>query len=326
MTTRNEILRILADGQFRSGTKIGEHLGISRSAVAKAVDGLVRAGLDIHRVRGRGYRLVSAVQLLDRAAIIDELAGLPIARQDAIVVLEETDSTSRFLIEHPELLDTLGIVCVAERQTAGRGRRGRHWVATPYRNVMLSMAWRFEAGPSVVAGLSLAAGVAVAEAMRDFAGAQVELKWPNDVIWHGRKLAGLLIDVRGEAAGPCTVILGLGVNLAIDPADAAHIDQPWADLASVTGAALDRNRFVAVLVRALYDMFLRFERVGLSEFSDRWEEFHAYGGQRVTVNTPTGDFSGTALSADESGALLVLDDHGRTHQLLAGDVTLRLAK
>jgi BirA family transcriptional regulator, biotin operon repressor / biotin---[acetyl-CoA-carboxylase] ligase len=131
-------------------------------------------------------------------------------------------------------MDINGATCVAEAQSGGRGRRGRSWVTTPYCNLMLSMAWRFPGGPGLVSGLSLAAGVALLRALEQYGVSGAGLKWPNDVLWDNRKLAGLLVDVQGEAAGPTLVILGVGINGYISPQDAAHIDQPWIDLQGIT--------------------------------------------------------------------------------------------
>jgi len=325
MTTRSEVLRLLADGGFHSGTDLGRQLGITRAAVCKTVGALAGAGLDIHRVTGRGYRLPQPVQPLDRRAILRHLGAQAAELRDRLTLLEETDSTNRYLLERTGLANFMGAVCLAEAQRAGRGRRGRQWVATPYHNILLSMGWRFPAGPGIVAGLSLAAGVAVLRALEDYGVQGARLKWPNDVLWEEKKLAGLLVDVQGEAAGPSLVVLGVGLNGYLGARDVARIDQPWTDLRTVTGALVDRNRLAAYVIRALRDMFEQFADKGLAAFRDEWQRRHLYHGRRVRLLAGEREIVGTVAGIDAHGALLLRDARGRTGAYASGEISLRAA-
>jgi BirA family biotin operon repressor/biotin-[acetyl-CoA-carboxylase] ligase len=234
MTTRAEILRMLSDGAFHSGTDLGKKLGITRAAVCKNIRSLTQSGLDVHRVTGRGYKLDAPLTLLNRSRILKHLGDEAADFRDRLHVIDETDSTNRHLAELiANAKAQNGMACLAEAQSGGRGRRGRAWVATPYHNLMFSMAWQFPGGPGLVSGLSLAAGLAVLQALEEYGVDGVGLKWPNDVLWDGRKLAGLLADVQGESAGPTQVILGVGVNAYIGREDAERIDQPWVDLRNI---------------------------------------------------------------------------------------------
>jgi BirA family biotin operon repressor/biotin-[acetyl-CoA-carboxylase] ligase len=212
---------------------------------------------------------------------------------------------------------------LTEAQSQGRGRRGRHWIATPYQNLLLSISWRFASGPARVSGLSLAAGVALARALERYGVRDAGLKWPNDVLWGERKLAGLLVDVHGEASGPCTVVIGVGVNCRIAPADARRIDQPWVDLYAITGAVPDRNRLAAFLIQAFQDMFRTFGESGLAAFRAEWGRRHLYTARPVRVWQGETSFDGEVEGIDESGALHVRDTRGRTKTFNSGEISLR---
>ena len=320
MSTKHEVLGLLSDGEFHSGTDMGEKLGVSRAAINKAIKTLSDAGIDIHRVSGRGYRLAKPVQPLNKQSILEYLPLQGEGFDDRLHLLDEIDSTSSFLREAEPVS---GTVCIAEAQAGGRGRRGRSWVSTPYSNIMMSMSWQFDRGPASVAGLSLAAGVAVIKVLRTFGIRDVGLKWPNDILWNNRKLAGLLLDVQGEAAGPSRVILGLGVNVMIGEQEAQVIDQPWVDMKTILEDVVDRNRLVAALVIQLESMFTRFELSGLSAFEQDWQQAHVFHGQTVSLLRGDEELVGIAEGIDASGALKLRDATGQVNYYHSGEVSLR---
>ena len=323
MTTREEILKMLADGAFHSGTDLGKKLGITRAAVCKNIHRLTQSGLEVHRVTGRGYKLEWPLTLLDRSRILKQLGPVAADIRQRLKVLEVVDSTNHYLSETFGTAKNInGATCVAEAQSSGRGRRGRTWVATPYRNLMLSMAWRFNGGPGMVSGLSLAAGVAVVRALEEFGVAGAALKWPNDVLWDNRKLAGLLTDVQGEAAGPTLVILGVGINGHIGSDDAQRIDQPWVDLQNILGAGIDRNRLAALVIRQLLSMFQEFAENGLAPFRDAWQARHLYHHRRVSLIQGDHEFSGTVEGIDDNGGLIIHHATG-TRVIHSGEFSMR---
>ena len=326
MNTRTELVKLLSDAAFHSGTDLGKKLGITRAAVCKNIRRLTQSGLDVHRVTGRGYKLDAPLTPLNRSRILKHLGSAAADFRDRLLLLDETDSTNRHLAEliaHAKTLN--GMACLAEAQSGGRGRRGRAWVATPYHNLMFSMAWRFPGGPGLVSGLSLAAGLAVLQALDEYGVDGAGLKWPNDVLWDGRKLAGLLADVQGESAGPTQVILGVGVNGYISREDAERIDQPWVDLRNILGETADRNRLAALLIRHLRRMFQVFTEKGFAPFREQWSSRHLYHGRRVRLIQGDREFSGTAEGIDETGGLIIR--HARNRQVFhSGEVSLRPAR
>ncbi|HEC14042.1 MAG TPA: bifunctional biotin--[acetyl-CoA-carboxylase] ligase/biotin operon repressor BirA [Acidiferrobacteraceae bacterium] len=322
MTLRYEIVKRLADGHLVSGSVLGAEFNVSRAAVCKGIKRLRQFGLDIHSVSGRGYRLSRPLYILDRDIIVAALAQDIPDFGDRLRLLPEVDSTNRYLLKHINSADKKGAVCLAEVQVQGRGRHGRQWQTTPYRNVIFSMAWHFEAGMGQVAGLSLAAGAAIGQMLVNQGFQGIGLKWPNDLVWQDRKLGGMLIDVHGEVNGPCWVVLGLGLNIDIGGVAAHKIDRPWAMLSEMKDQRIDRNALVASLIGALWKMFGVFEREGLGHFQRVWERFHAYSGKPVVVYTQNGKLEGIAIGIDGAGALLLRDKRGQVHQMLSGEVSL----
>jgi BirA family biotin operon repressor/biotin-[acetyl-CoA-carboxylase] ligase len=326
MNTRTELVKLLSDGAFHSGTDLGKKLGVTRAAVCKSIRRLTQSGLDVHRVTGRGYKLDAPLTLLNRTRLLKHLGAAAADFRDRVHVLDEVDSTNRHLAElvtHARIIN--GMSCLAEAQSGGRGRRGRAWVATPYHNLMFSMAWQFPGGPGLVSGLSLAAGLAVLRALEEYGVSGAGLKWPNDMLWNNRKLAGLLADVQGEASGPTLVILGVGVNGYINRDTAEHIDQPWVDLREILGKHIDRNRLAALVMRHLRSMFQEFAAKGFAPFREAWSSRHLYHGRRVRLIQGDREFLGTVEGIDENGGLIVHLGKGR-QVFHSGEISMRSDK
>jgi BirA family biotin operon repressor/biotin-[acetyl-CoA-carboxylase] ligase len=261
---------------------------------------------------------------LERRAIQRHLSEAGI-EASALTILEEVDSTSGYLLAEERATSQAAAVCLAEAQPQGRGRRGRQWVATPYHNLLLSMAWQFAGGPTTVAGLSLAAGLAVLRALERYGVTGGALKWPNDILRDGRKLAGLLVELQGEAAGPTRVVLGVGINGYVGARDAARIDQPWTDVFRLTGASVDRNRLAALVIAELHHMFETFAQAGFTPFRREWERRHAYHERRVRLIHDRREVLGIVAGVDASGALLLRDAHGGERAYHGGELSLRPA-
>jgi len=314
-------LRLLADGEFRSGEAMARALGVSRASVWNALEGLDAAGLELFRVRGRGYRLAAPLDLLDRAHIMRELGAH--ALRFALEVVERVESTNTLMLERAAAGAATGSVIAAEWQTQGRGRRGRPWHALPGAALTFSLLWRFEQGAGFLSGLSLAVGVAVTRALAALGVRDAALKWPNDVLWRGRKLAGILIELQGDVLGPSAAVIGIGLNCRMPPALRGRIDQPAADLASACGEAPGRNRVLALVLIELAGVLDAFARGGFAPLREEWQRRHASQGKAVRLTLPDGaSASGIAEGVAEDGALLLATKAGRL-RFHSGDVSLR---
>ena len=321
-TIPQTLLTILADGQFHSGTALGCTIGCSRTAVWKAIQALRVTGLEIYSVRGKGYRLVEAIELLNREAILAAMNN-----RDALKNLEihhEIDSTNAYLLRAAKQGNISGHACLAECQRGGRGRRGRQWVSPLGGNLYLSLVWQFHAGATALGGLSLAVAVAVVRALRKLGLHTAGLKWPNDIQVEGRKLAGILLELAGEAAGPCTVVMGLGLNVRTPAAEMSTVAQPWTDLESALGKTVARNALAAGLLQHLTKAMQQFEAEGLAPFVDEWANWDVLTGRNITLDLPNGPVHGVARGIDESGALLLASD-GKLQRFHSGEVSVRLS-
>ena len=316
------LLRQLADGRFHGGQALAEALGLSRATLCQRVDTLEALGVDCHRVRGRGYRLPQALDLLDARALAAGLAGCGLC----IDLVDHSRSTSADLLAQAEVLPG-GHVRIAEWQTAGRGRQGRRWVAQPAQGLTFSVLWRFDGGVQALAGLSLAVAVALARACHDCGVDAVRVKWPNDLLLHDplqgdRKLAGVLVDVQGDALGPSLAVIGIGMNVHSAPADAG---QPAAALARGATAPISRQQVLTALLRRLTEAIRTFEVNGFEPFREPWQALHAWHLRSVEVLNADGTTTtGVATGIDASGALLLETPTGRV-RLLSGDVSLKQA-
>lgn len=321
---RLALLRLLADGRFQSGERLAAALGVSRAAVWKQLREIGRSfGIEVDAVRGRGYRLAHRLELLDRDQIASLLRQGTAARLSELEVIGTVDSTNARVAGRRLDDGTRGVACLAEQQTAGRGRRGRAWVSPFGANIYLSLVWRFDSPPIGLAGLSLAVGVAVAQALTDVGAAGATLKWPNDVLWDGRKLSGILVELSGESEGPTHAIIGVGVNVRMPRAAGSAIDQPWTDLAVAAGNATpSRNLVAARLLDRLVAACVAFRDEGLAPFLVRWRELDGLAGRPVRVTVGERVVDGTALGVAPSGALRLATADGE-REFHGGEVSLR---
>ncbi len=327
--SRAALLALLADGELHSGPSLAESLGSSRAAVWKLVAELRRLGVDVVSEKRLGYRLRRACELLDARRILASAATDGEALPGELEVLFSIDSTNDYLYAAQAIRAGHPRIVFAEIQRAGRGRRGRSWLAPFGSGLTFSVGWTYPELPVDLSALSLAMGVQVAGALREAGATETMLKWPNDVVWRHRKLGGLLIQLKLEAGGAASIVVGLGLNVVL-PADARERlatsgAAPVADLCEAFGGdPLGRNALAGRLVRAICDGLAQFGREGFVPFAARFAELDSLAGAQVRVSQAAGSVEGRALGADRDGALRVEVD-GRIERFIAGDVTLRPA-
>jgi BirA family biotin operon repressor/biotin-[acetyl-CoA-carboxylase] ligase len=326
------LLRQLADGAFHSGEDLAATVGLTRARVSQLLKQAETAGLSLERVRGLGYRLTATPDFLDadevRRSLHDIAAKGTVFPPLDIEVVDQVGSTSTELLRRSQRRDIHGQVLAAEWQSAGRGRRGKTWTAVAGGSLTFSIGWRYEQGAGFLAGLSLAVGVAVVKALEAEGLAGVELKWPNDLVHKHLKVGGILVELNGDALGPTTVVVGVGLNVRLPREMRRDIAQPVSDLQSVAGRGappIDRNRLLARLVAELADTLSRYAKEGFAPFAAEWQHRHAYQGKPVKLLLPDGmAVTGKVAGVDASGAL-VLADGPRRSRFLAGEISLRRA-
>lgn len=312
------VLALLSDNEFHSGEALGAAMGVTRAAVWKKLKKLESIGVTVHSVKGRGYRLPSPLELLSEESLRQH--GVP---ADVVVQLAfETESTNGDAKQYIADGRPLPVLFSVERQTKGKGRRGRQWESGVAKNITFSFAWRFDNGPSVVEGLSLAVGVAVARVLKKVGIPNPGLKWPNDVQIDGQKICGILLEMVADQ-DVCHVIIGIGLNVEMDVTVMTQVDQPWTDLASRLKTRPSRNLILAELTKELVGLCKLFEEGhGMKHFQHHWQAYDVLFNQSVTVSTVSQQRHGIARGIDENGALL-LEEKGELVALHGGEISVR---
>ncbi|MDA9095279.1 bifunctional biotin--[acetyl-CoA-carboxylase] ligase/biotin operon repressor BirA [Porticoccaceae bacterium] len=324
--SQDKILNAIKDGKFHSGESLGELLGVSRTAVWKQLQKLEEIGLQVESVKGTGYRVVNGIDLLVKDDITAHLRDRSRSEPRSIELFQSLDSTNKYLREQAEKSDCSGSVVLAERQTSGRGRRGKTWVSPFAANIYMSILWDFDQGAQALEGLSLAVGVAVRRALIEVGLEDVRLKWPNDIYIGNKKLGGILLEMIGDPVGHCSVVIGVGINVSMPASMAVNIDQPWTDCCSESDAPIARSRLAALLIDNIFDILNDFESLGFAGYRDEWQEADAFKGLQGTISTPRDSVSGTVVGVDNSGAVQLKLMSGEVKSFIGGELSLRLAK
>lgn len=308
------ILKKLSDGRFHSGEDLGESLNISRSAISKHITAIQDWGLLIYKVKGKGYALSDPIELLSLNSITYNKLPKP-------ELLGVVDSTNQYLLNRMDQLDS-GQSCFSEYQESGRGRRGRTWVSPFGGNIYFSLYWKLDNGLAATMGLSLAVGVAVVNALEKLGCNNLKLKWPNDIYWNDKKLAGVLIELSAQSGGAAHVVIGVGINVALDPRFDAEIDQPWVDLTSILGKENQRNRLANELLISLHQSMIEFETFGLKPFVKRWKNLDNFMDKEITLQMGSNKIYGVCKGIDEQGAIL-LEHNGQTASFIGGEISIK---
>jgi BirA family biotin operon repressor/biotin-[acetyl-CoA-carboxylase] ligase len=324
MSGRIELLRLLADGALHSGEELAAALSVSRAAVWKRLQPLEDWGIALEALPGRGYRLEVPLDLLDAEEVRGALPEEPRSQLRHLEVHESLESTSDRLLAVDDLPPGRFDACLAEYQSAGRGRRGRRWVAPFASGLCLSLNWSYPDAPATLGALSLAAGVAALRALGRLGIAGLSLKWPNDIVRDDRKLGGILIDLRGEAAGPAYVVVGIGVNVRLPAATRARLAAEGVEAVDLAtfGMPPSRNALAAALITELSAAFAEFGARGMAAFAGEWQHADALAGRAVTVQHGGRVLEGRARGVDDAGALL-LEIDGEPRRIVSGEVSVR---
>ncbi|MEM8593732.1 MAG: bifunctional biotin--[acetyl-CoA-carboxylase] ligase/biotin operon repressor BirA [Pseudomonadota bacterium] len=326
-----QLVALLADGEWHSGQALADVLGVSRTAVWKNLSKLEPLGLLVESSKGKGYRLLNGAALLNAEHIYAQCSELAQEVFSLPEVLFSIGSTNDHALDNL----TPGYVCLSEHQTQGKGRRGNEWVTPFGSQIAMSFVCEFNGGIADMAGLSLVVGLNVVNALDSLGYDDVSLKWPNDVLYQGKKLGGILLEIRGDVSGPCQVVVGIGLNVSVhaDSADIERVDQSWIDLRTITRASTDdedalqrqlnRNHIVSAILNECATALSDFSQVGFSYYRQTWIDRDAFHQQRVCVLHNQQRINGIEQGVDDEGQLLLETDSG-IKVYNGGDVSLRL--
>lgn len=308
------LLKLLKDGRFHSGQALGAALGVSRSAVWKQLQHLESdLNLSIHKVRGRGYQLAAPLELLEQ----EQLDSSPWP----VLIHHSLDSTNAEALRAIDSGAAAPFVVTAERQTAGRGRRGRKWVSPFAENIYYSLVLRMDGGMRQLEGLSLVVGLAVLSALRAVGLSDAGLKWPNDVLVGNKKIAGILLELVGDPADVCHVVLGIGIN--VNMRLASEVDQAWTSVFLESGRLVNRNTLISRLNDSLLMYLKRHAAEGFTAIQAEWEQNHLWQGREVSLIAGVHQVDGTVMGIDQQGALR-MSVNGEVKVYSGGELSLRL--
>ncbi|MCG9537455.1 bifunctional biotin--[acetyl-CoA-carboxylase] ligase/biotin operon repressor BirA [Providencia huaxiensis] len=313
-----QLIDILADAQVHSGEQLGEQLGMTRSAINKHIKTLRSWGLNIETIAGKGYKLPYQINLLSKEAIKKQVDGVNIIVEPVI------DSTNQYMLERINSLKS-GDTCLAEYQSAGRGRRGRQWISPFGCNLYLSMYWKLDQGPAAAVGLSLVVGIVIAEALNKISQDKVKVKWPNDLYMNDKKLAGILVELTGKTGDAAHIIIGIGINIGMNKnniEDANTITQEWSSLRDEV-ENIERNELSANIIKSLRKSLVIFEREGLKPFLERWFKLDNFLNRPVKLLIGNDIITGVERGINDQGALLLQKDNDEIISYIGGEISLR---
>ncbi|MGX9461115.1 bifunctional biotin--[acetyl-CoA-carboxylase] ligase/biotin operon repressor BirA [Shewanella sp. A14] len=312
---KRQILACLHHEHFVSGEVIAQSLALSRAAVNQHIDALKDYGIEIYSVKGRGYKLATPVSLVNESLLINGVDG-------RCFYFDETTSTNAFMLAHASELKS-GDVCIAEYQSAGRGRRGRQWLSPYGHHIYASMFWRLHCDINKASGMSLVVGCSIVKTLADLGVEGLGLKWPNDIYLDHKKLAGILVEISHSGLHKTDVVIGFGINMSMSAEQGELIDQPWSDLSCLTNIP-DKTELLIELHKTLKADLQLFEQEGLVSFLDRWNEFDLFIHREVSLLMAPNVVSGICRGIDKQGALLLETEQG-IKRYIGGEISLRSA-
>lgn len=314
------LLQILSDGKYHAGSILGKKLNLTREAIWELITQIKKLGVNIQAKTNLGYCIPGGLELLDKKIIHKHTKNFSLNK---IATFDVLPSTNSYLAELIKDKKNNVQVCLAEQQTAGRGRLGRAWVSPFAQNIYLSLAWQFSCGPHGLNGLSLVVAIAIVEALVKYGITNgLSIKWPNDILWEKRKLAGILIDLFGETNYSYNTIIGVGLNVNMSKKIGRKIDIPWCDIAQITHTVPKRNQLIGLLLKQLLYTLNVYQNSGLLPFMKKWQKLDAIYGKQVDLYTPNQKFFGTACGINNEGHFLLKDINDQILTFASGEVSL----
>ncbi|AZK47204.1 biotin--[acetyl-CoA-carboxylase] ligase [Paenibacillus lentus] len=308
-------------GQYVSGEEISRKLSISRTAVWKQINKLREEGYEFDAVSRKGYRLISKPERLEYSGLLQAMNTKSFGRK--LKLLEVTTSTQEEVRLLAELGAAEGTLVIAEEQTIGRGRQGRRWHSPAGKGVWMSLLLRPPLPLTRAPQLTLLSAVAVCRAIRAVTGVEVGIKWPNDLLVHGRKICGILLESIGEDEMIRYCIAGVGIDANLEPSDLPpELRTIATSLQIESGRKVDRVVLIGAVIAELEKFYELYLEEGFAPIGHLWEALSVTTGQDITVKTAQGEVRGRAMGLDENGGLLVMQEDHRLTTIFSGEVQI----
>ena len=319
-----KVLMRLNHDRFISGQELADIHKVTRATIHNCIQKIDKLGIEIERVRGLGYRLIHPVDFLDKEIIHSHFPAQIQQMCSQLQCLDEIDSTNEFASSIGMPSSNKFYAVLAERQMAGRGRRGREWVSPYAANIYLSIVWPLQRPLHEAGILSPMLALNILKCLNQLGVPNLGLKWPNDIYCNERKLSGLLVECTGGITDTCKLVIGVGVNVAMSRVKHVEIDQQWTDIsANVKDWSYSRNELSAQLITSLVDGVLLFEQHNTSDSVDEWMGWDITLNKHVIIYSEGNERSGIARGIDHNGCLLMETESG-VEKISAGDVSLRV--
>jgi len=300
---------------YASGEEISHRLGISRQALWKHIQELKEAGYDIIAVPHLGYRMISAPDRLFPAEISSRLNTKFIGKK--IYYFDSVSSTMDVAMQLGLKNATEGALVLTESQTKGRGRLGREWFSPRYKGIYLSLILKPKILPNQAPILTLMASVSICEAIKEIAALEAQIKWPNDILMHQKKLGGILTEINAEMDEIRFIVIGIGLNVNNDK---KALISGATSLKEQKKEGINRIELLQEILRAIERNYLTFQERGAQSIIDKWRDYNITLGKRVKVYSHKEHIEGQAVDIDTDGSLLLRSDSGLTQKVSSGDV------
>lgn len=321
-SNRIKVLKLLSHKEFVSGQKIAASLSISRTAVNKHITTLKHYGIDIYQVRGKGYKLAKPVELLSTDAIAQALIPISGLNASNTFYFPVIGSTNDFLCDNKLFNKFPLALCVADYQEQGRGRLGRRWQSSMGANLTFSMSVSFKLPIQRVSTLSLRVGVAIAEAISQLVSVDIELKWPNDLYYRGRKLGGILIQLVGGAKGQTSAIIGIGINIGSQPANITT-EYGVTSLNEIANLQVSRVDLLANIIAMLQKQFQQLSDAQEQDFIAQWSKYDMLANNPLEFIQQQSKESGVGMGIDANGGYKVKMADNEIVTLYGGEISIR---
>lgn len=319
---QSQLLQILSDGHWHSGAQLAKQFQVTRTTIWKHIKQLSELGISIISAPKTGYQIHPPMIPLNAAQIDTYLKQHDFHDLIDLFVFASIDSTNRFLKTMAFEKNSL-VICCSETQTEGRGRFGRHWYSPFGENIYCSIRLKLNCDLFSLSGLGLVISLSIMQVLHSLTNtSEIQIKWPNDLIWQGKKLCGTLIEIIAESHGYTDVVIGIGLNVNSNTVQDTTPNRPWCSLSEITGCLLDRNHIIAWLIKHIRQNMTEFTTHGFVKFIPEWEKYDYLCDRAITVSHQSKIMHGIAKGVTETGQLILRDYEGTTHFLSSGDTSL----